>query len=673
MVARSGRSLKGARDQGAKGQSRMRRQVLLLSLLMLPVVPTAAIAEVIDSSSSTTRSPATTVENATFEVSDLVSDRLVVPVESPAIAENVVVDAVPIPTTADTSISDPAIATPNTAEPSSTPANPNTPEPSTAASRISAEPAQAEPPTSDPAESPPKTSNSDNSVEPESKPELESEPKTDEASETEPSDSDSEKAEKPPTPEEQARQQKLIEADQLYLGGQFPAAEKLYREAKTPFAKEVAATEAKQRPEPILDPAQLSPAGRVYWRESEAGMAQNLKTRIFVPLSMLVEQHPQFVPGHLRLAQALKDDQRTPEALTVLERATAFYPNQPDLLKAKIELLAETEQWLDASIAARQFALLNPNDPAAPEFAKLAEENLERFRVHMRRELRGNAIANAITGVAGLVLTGNPFSPLSAVQTTAMLMRGEAAIGESVAKDAKEELELIDDPLVVDYVNEIGRRIATVAGRDFKYEFHVIMDDRLNAFALPGGKVFLNAGAIAKTNSEAELAGLLAHELSHSVLSHGFQLVAQGNLISSATQFFPFGGTIGNLAVLDYSRDMERQADIVGTRILASTGYAADGLRNLMVTLDKEDKDRMPFSWLSSHPITNERVEYLETLIQENGYNRYAYEGVTRHNAVKARVKQLIAERKQCEKENEKKDRRDRQECRKKPEQKEQK
>jgi len=266
------------------------------------------------------------------------------------------------------------------------------------------------------------------------------------------------------------------------------------------------------------------------------------------------------------------------------------------------------------------------------------------------------------------VLTGNPFSPLSAVQTTAMLMRGESAVGESVAKDAKEELELIDDPLVVDYVNEIGRRIATVAGRDFNYEFHVIMDDRLNAFALPGGKVFLNAGAIAKTNSEAELAGLLAHELSHSVLSHGFQLVAQGNLVSSATQLFPFGGTIGNLAVLDYSRDMERQADIVGTRILASTGYAADGLRNLMVTLEKEDKDRMPFSWLSSHPITNERVQYLETLIQENGYNRYAYEGVVRHNVVKAKVKQLIAERKQCEKE--KKGRREKLECRKKPEQK---
>src|SRR3712207_4670553 len=107
MVARSGRSLKSA-----KGQGRMGRQVLLLSLLMLPVVPTAAIAEVINSSSSATRSPATTIENATFEVSDLVSDRLTVPVEPTAIAENVVVDAVPIPTAADTSISDPASATP---------------------------------------------------------------------------------------------------------------------------------------------------------------------------------------------------------------------------------------------------------------------------------------------------------------------------------------------------------------------------------------------------------------------------------------------------------------------------------------------------------------------------------------------------------------------------------
>ena len=73
--------------------------------------------------------------------------------------------------------------------------------------------------------------------------------------------------------------------------------------------------------------------------------------------------------------------------------------------------------------------------------------------------------------------------------------------------------------------------------------------------------------------------------MSHAVLSHGFQLVTSGNLTANIVQYLPLGGTIANLIVLDYSRDMERQADILGTRMLASTCYAADGMRNLMVSL----------------------------------------------------------------------------------------
>lgn len=203
----------------------------------------------------------------------------------------------------------------------------------------------------------------------------------------------------------------------------------------------------------------------------------------------------------------------------------------------------------------------------------------------------------------------------------------------------------IDEDILA-YVNEIGQKLAKVRGRDeFKYEFFVIPEESLNAFALPGGKVFINAGAIAKTNSEAELAGLMGHELSHVLLSHGFQLVSEGNLISNVTQYLPLGGTIGQLFALSYSRDMERQADNLGTRLIVATGYAADGLRNLMVTLVKQDKNAPP-SWLSSHPGGKERVSYLENLITRSNYNRYAYEGVERHLEIKARMKKLLEEKK---------------------------
>ncbi|HEY9607441.1 MAG TPA: M48 family metalloprotease, partial [Allocoleopsis sp.] len=369
------------------------------------------------------------------------------------------------------------------------------------------------------------------------------------------------------------------------------------------------------------------------------------------PLQLLIQEVPEFIPGHLRYAQVLKDYGQPEEALKVLEQASNLYPNEPELLKAKIAALGEQEEWLEASLAARQFALFNPNHPQSSEFQQLADENLARYKRHLRRKLRGNAIANAITGALGYVFTGSLFGPISAVESTVLLLRGESSVGASVAKQAKRELPQLEDEEVLNYVRDLGNKLTAVAGRnDFQYEFYVVMDDRLNAFALPGGKVFVNAGAILKTKSEAELAGLLAHELSHAVLSHGFQLMTEGNFIANITQYVPYGGTAADLIVLNYSRDMERQADDLGTRILESSGYAADGLHNLMKTLGKEERDRPIFAWLSTHPDTSERIRNIEKLIDRNGYNRYAYEGVARHIEIQKRVAQLLKEYKEREK-----------------------
>ncbi|MEQ9000288.1 MAG: M48 family metalloprotease [Coleofasciculus sp. B1-GNL1-01] len=451
------------------------------------------------------------------------------------------------------------------------------------------------------------------------------------------------------TPEERERQQKLIEADRLYMSGQFTAAQQLYQEAKASFDTEAAL----EKPVAIYEPSELSPAGAVYWRQSEEGLEQELETKILVPLQFLVEQQPEFIPGHLRYAQTLQEYDRQEEAIQVLERATTLYPNEPDLIKAKVTALADTKRWLEASLAARQFAMLNFNHPQAAEFEVLAEENLERYRSHLRGELRGNAIANVITGALGYIFTGNLFGPISAIETTTLMLRGESAVGESFAERVQNQLPMVEDEQVLEYVREIGNKLAIVAGRDeFEYQFYVVMDDQLNAFALPGGKIFVNAGAILKTDSEAELAGLLAHELAHAVLSHGFQLVTEGNLIANVTQYIPFGRTATNLIVLDYSRDMERQADALGTKILVAGGYAADGLHNLMITLNEEDRDRPLFAWLSTHPNTEERIDNIETLIQRNGYNRYTYEGVARHLEIQQRVAQLLKDyeaQKECE------------------------
>lgn len=466
---------------------------------------------------------------------------------------------------------------------------------------------------------------------------------------------ETEKAEsEKPTPEEIARQKKLIQADKLYQAGKIAEAQKIYREAKDTFTNTFDIQPAK---EAIVNPAELSPGGKVYWREGQAGIASDLQTKTLVPLKLLVENYPEFIPGNIKYAQALKKYGQEEKALQILERATSLYPNQAELVKARVNALSEEKKWMQASLAARQFAMLNPEKPQATEFSQLADEKLKKYTSYIRRETRGNAIANVITGVVGYAATGSLLGPFSALDSTMLLLKGEKGVGRSVAKQAKKRMELIEDKEVNAYINEMGQKLAKIAGRnEFEYEFFVIPDDSLNAFALPGGKVFIHTGAIARTNSEAEIAGLIGHELSHVVLSHGFQLVTNGNLIANVTQYIPYaGGTVGRLLTFDYSRDMERQADRLGTRLLTAGGYAADGLRNLTLTMKKQQKNTPP-AWLSTHPGGAERVAYLEELITTNGYNRYAYEGVAKHQKIKDQVKQIMKERQEKEDEEKKDD-----------------
>ncbi|GAB4457637.1 MAG: hypothetical protein OHK0037_00420 [Elainellaceae cyanobacterium] len=427
----------------------------------------------------------------------------------------------------------------------------------------------------------------------------------------------------------------LSEGDALWQMGLRQQAEARYRLAKAPFDETTVAAV----PPSVVEPAALPLEGQVYWRESEAGRSQNSRPRMESALRLLTEQYPEFVPGHLRYAEVLVEGDRRDGALVVLERAVGLYPDSADLARARVAALAENRQLVEAAIAARQFALMHPEDPAAAEFEALAAQHTETFRNRLERDLRAGAIANLLTGALGFALTGNLFGPISSIQTGIALLRGEENVGEAIARRAARQVPLIQDEAVNAYVNEIGQRLAAMTGRsEFEYEFFIIRDRTLNAFALPGGKIFINAGAILKAQSEAELAGLIAHELAHTSLSHGFQLAVDANTLGNAFQLIPYGGYAANLLYFNYSRDMERQADAFGTRLLASADYAADGLHGLMVTLEQQERRVAPFEWLSTHPDTAERQRNIERQIQQNGYNRYAYEGVDRHAAMSLRV-----------------------------------
>ena len=444
----------------------------------------------------------------------------------------------------------------------------------------------------------------------------------------------------------QTQEEKLAAADRLYLAGEKAAAEKLYREVKEPFTGDIELQ--LDRPQAVYEPTELPITAQVYWRQAQEGLVKNIETQTFISLQLLVKEYPEFIPAHIQLAENLKADEQTELALEVLHQAAGLYPNEPELIKATITALADDKKWLEASLSAQQFALMNTQNSQFDEFNQLAETYRKKFQSQLKSRLRRNTIANVVTGALGVAITGNPFAAINAVQTTAMMLQGESRTGKTIANYAQKNLPIVEDEEIIKYVNNMGKKLADMTGRnEFEYNFYIVNDENLNAFALPGGQIFLNLGAIFKTKSEAELAGLLAHELAHTVLSHGFKLMSEGNLINSVVQYVPYAGaTVSNLIVLNYSRKMERQADVLGTRILVSAGYAADGVRNLMVTLNEGKEDMGVLAWLSTHPETAERVRYLEELIVNNGYNRYAYEGVVSHAKMRTKAKALLVEKK---------------------------
>ncbi len=435
----------------------------------------------------------------------------------------------------------------------------------------------------------------------------------------------------------------LVEADQLYLSGNKAQAEQLYRQVKQPFETEQELKFIRS----VTNPKQLAPEVQLLWNEAKS----TWETQSDISsLQQFVSQNPEYIPGQLLLSEAYQKQDKPEEALNLLEQATNLFPDSVELVKAHVNVLEEDKQYLEASIAARQFTLINPEHPDTPMLQEVADKNLDKFKGKVEGQLVRRGILGTAIRVGGCFILGS-CNPIGAavgegIKMGSLVVRGESGIGNEIAAIYQRELPLIQDEEIVGYVNTLGQKIAKYMGRDdFEYEFYVVNDKTLNAFALPGGKVFIHTGAIQKTNSEAELAGLLAHEVSHAVLSHGFKQVITSNLYNNIGQVLssainntvPLGEILSTLINLDYSRDQERQVDIVGTRVLATAGYAADGLHNLMVTLNEQKNSGGP-SFLSSHPATSDRIQYIEELIERNGYNRFAFEGVEKHAKIQKRI-----------------------------------
>jgi Zn-dependent protease with chaperone function len=200
-------------------------------------------------------------------------------------------------------------------------------------------------------------------------------------------------------------------------------------------------------------------------------------------------------------------------------------------------------------------------------------------------------------------------------------VQDDIKLGRQAAAEVERQLPVLNDAETTRYVESVGERLVAAIPEEFRhpefrYTFKVVNASDINAFALPGGAMYVNRGMIQAAHNEGEMAGVMAHELSHVVLRHataqatkqqnaGNQLRTLGMILGGAMVLGQTGAELGAAGAqtfaLKYSREYESQADLLGARIMANAGYDPRDLANMFQTIAQQGGGRTP-QWMSDHP-----------------------------------------------------------------------
>src|SRR5262245_33875328 len=227
------------------------------------------------------------------------------------------------------------------------------------------------------------------------------------------------------------------------------------------------------------------------------------------------------------------------------------------------------------------------------------------------------------------------------IQKTSLSRDQEIELGKQAAGEVEREMEVIKNPEIEGWLNKIGQNLAkTRQANAYPYYFKLVNEDSINAFALPGGPMFVHTGLIKAADNEGQVAGVLAHEMSHVALRHGVSQMGRSNTwqtilgVAGAASGMVGGGaggligtainTGGGLGVASllskFSRGSERDADLNGARMVAEVGYnpieVARFFEKLESQMGEAGKPKGLESWLSSHPNPGKRVQYVSEDIQ---------------------------------------------------------
>lgn len=234
--------------------------------------------------------------------------------------------------------------------------------------------------------------------------------------------------------------------------------------------------------------------------------------------------------------------------------------------------------------------------------------------------------------------------PIAATAQTRVAMprnkykiQDELKVGNDAARKVEQQFPLLNDSVTQNYVENVGRRLVDsippeFRHQEFDYRFKVVNARDINAFALPGGPMYVNRGMIEAAKNEGEMAGVMAHEISHVALRHataqatkqssiGNQLGMLGMILGGAVLGGQTGAQLGMLGaqawLTKYSREYETQADVLGARIMADAGYDPRDLANMFRTIAQESGGGRSPEWISSHPDPGNRYNNIN---REAGY-----------------------------------------------------
>jgi len=244
--------------------------------------------------------------------------------------------------------------------------------------------------------------------------------------------------------------------------------------------------------------------------------------------------------------------------------------------------------------------------------------------------LRVIALASALALGTGCVTpVVNPVTGKR--EYTTMTPAQEVQVGKQAAQEVAQQMGFIESPAIRDYVAKLGARLAQFSPRrDVPYEFHAVDMEDTNAFALPGGYIYVSRGLLALANSEDELAGVLGHEIGHVAARHSAQRQTRGQLAGLGAAIATIGAAVlgggqlaqgvGQLAqtgaqgwLASYSRDQELQSDKIGQSLAAQAGYDAAAISTFLAALGREQEIKLgkkrQSTFLDSHPSSEERVQ----------------------------------------------------------------